>query len=181
MGTLDSIVARIESYLGEFLQTRQKLLDARKTLESAYSVAQSSGYATIGRSRYTAEQLSSLLEENKRLLDENADLSTRIPEFISQAKSILSGVEGAVNQFVPEEEYFYETPGILGGGIGALPAAAPAIALIATGAALATSLWMFMSSAKRHLAQVAGDVGGNLLLYGGLALLIYFWVTRKQR
>jgi hypothetical protein len=73
-------------------------------------------------------------------------------------------------------------PGIMGGnGMGALPAVAiPAAYLVAAGALLATTIYVFIGNVRSHLGSVAGEVGSNLILYGGIALAA-LWYAKKQR
>jgi hypothetical protein len=175
-GTLDTIVARVEAYMGEFLQTRSQLLDARNRIGSALSTAQSTGgSAKIGEKIYTVEQLNALYAENDSLLARNADLQNQLLDFKDKVSSISETLAPA------EADYGnYPPAGMLGNPMGFLPVAIPATALIATGAVLATAVYLFLSSVKSHLSNVAGDVGGNLLLYGGIALAGYFYLKHRK-
>jgi hypothetical protein len=65
--------------------------------------------------------------------------------------------------------------------MGALPVVAvPAAYLVGVGAVLATAVYLFISNVKSHVGAVAGDMGSNLIIYGGIALLGY-WYAKKQR
>jgi cell division protein FtsB len=187
-GTLDAIVARIESYLGEFLQTRQQLLDAKSRIESALSQAQNTGSAKIGEKTFTYAQLSSLATENEELLSRNADLQNQISNFKDQVTMVSETASSVMDTLVATDDPdypWYDMPGLTGGvgsgGMGALPGVVvPAAYLVGVGAVLAGAVYLFMSNVKTHLGNVAGDVGSNFLIYGGIALLGY-WYAKKQR
>jgi hypothetical protein len=184
-GALDQIVAKVEAYIGEFLGTRAQLLDAKGKIDSALTQAQSSGSARIGTKTYTFGELQTLSAENTALLNRNAELQTKISDFKDQVASVQSGATNIMDTLVanPDAEYpWYDTPGIMGnGGMGALPAVAiPAAYLVAAGALLATTIYVFIGNVRSHLGSVAGEVGSNLILYGGIALAA-FWYAKKQR
>jgi hypothetical protein len=184
-GTLDTIVARVESYVGEFLQTRQALLDAREKINAAISRAHGSGVTKIGEATFTLAQLQALAAENETLLTRNADLQAQINSFRDSVAAVQAGATDIMDTLVTNadpDNPWYDTPGLLGGGaaMGVLPGVVvPAAYLVGVGAVLATSVYLFISLVRKHVANVAGDAGSNLLLYGGAALGIY-WYGKKQ-
>jgi hypothetical protein len=185
-GALDSIYSRIEAYLGEFLMSRQQLNDAGAKIDQAISMAQGSGTAKIGAKVFTLGELQNLAARNRQLLDENATLQTRINEFKASYDSLATGAASVMDSIspTPDADYpWYDMPGLLGssGGLGVLPGVAvPAAYLVGAGAVLATAVYLFISNLRSHLGAVAGDVGSNLIIYGGIALLA-FWYAKKQR
>jgi len=182
-GALDQIVAKVEAYIGEFLGTRAQLLDAKQKIEFALSQAGSTGSAPIGAKTYTVAQLNDLQRENTELLNRNADLQNRIAEFKSAVDAVQSGATSVMDTLVTnaDSEYpWYDTSGMMGGGLGILPVAVPATVLIATGAILATAIYLFLGNVKSHLGSVAGEVGSNLILYGGAALLAYWYFIGRK-
>lgn len=179
-GTLDNIMARVEAYMGEFLQSRQSLMDAGDRINAALDVAQVSGSAMIGKKRFTYAELSALASENERLLAENADLHNQIIAFKDKVAALQSGAESVLDTLVTDNPW-YDVPGLMEGGMGAFPIVVPAAALVASGAVLATAVYLFLSKAKRHVSNVAGDVASNLLIYGGIALLGYWYFTQGRK
>jgi len=185
-GALDSIYSRIEAYLGEFLMSRQQLIDAGAKIDQALAIAQGGGTAKIGTKIFTIGELQNLAARNRQLLDENASLQTRINEFKDSYNNLASGASSVMDSITPEpdQDYpWYDMPGLLGssGGLGILPGVmVPAAYLVGVGAVLATAVYLFISNLRSHLGSVAGDVGSNLVIYGGIALLA-FWYAKKQR
>ena len=183
-GALDAAVARIEAYFGEFLGTRADLLEAKRKIEFAMSQAGTTGTSKIGEKTFTYPQLQSLLNENTNLLNQNADLQTKVMEFKDQVAAAQAAVESGMDTLVanPDADYpWFDMPGLLGDqSMGALPAVAiPAAYLIGAGAVLATTLYLFISNVRSHLGSVAGDIGSNLILYGGVALLGAWFAHKK--
>lgn len=180
-GALDSIVARIEAYFGEFLGTRAQLLDAKSKIDSALSSAQSSGSATIGANKFTFAQLQALSAENTDLLNRNQDLQNRIASFKDSVASLEESATSVMETLSPSDEAsgYYDTGVVAGDNLGILPVAVPAAYLVATGAVLATTIYLFLSATKSHLNSVAGEVGSNLLIYGGIALLGAWYAHKK--
>jgi hypothetical protein len=183
-GALDQIVAKVEGYVGEFLGTRSQLLEAKDKIDSALSKAQSGGTAQIGTKVYSLSQLQALSAENTSLLNRNADLQVRINDFKDQVAAVQAGATDVMDTLVTDvnPDYpWYDTPGMMGNsGMGALPAVAvPAAYLVGVGALLATTVYVFMSNVKSHLGNVAGEVGSDLIVYGGIALLS-FWYAKKR-
>ena len=189
-GPLDSIVSRIESYMGEFLMSRQQLIDAGAKINQAIAMAQGGGNAQIGAKTFSLAELQQMAARNTQLLDENASLQTRINEFKDSYNSLASGAGSVADALVgPVDETgeippWFDMPGLLGssgGGLGVLPGVVvPAAYLVGAGAILATAVYLFISNVRSHLGSVAGDVGSNLVIYGGIALLA-FWYAKKQR
>lgn len=185
-GALDSIYSRIEAYLGEFLMSRQQLIDAGAKIDQALAIAQGGGTAKIGTKIFTLGELQNLAARNKQLLDENSDLQTRINSFKDSYNDLATGATGVLDTLVTDvdPEYpWFDMPGLLGssGGLGVLPGVmVPAAYLVGVGAVLATAVYLFISNLRSHLGSVAGDVGSNLIIYGGIALLA-FWYAKKQR
>jgi hypothetical protein len=189
-GPLDSIVSRIESYMGEFLMSRQQLIDAGNKINQALAVAQGGGTAKIGTKIFTIGELQNLSARNTQLLNENADLQSRINSFKDAYADIASGASSIADALVGEVDEtgeippWYDTPGLLGssgGGLGVLPGVVvPAAYLMGVGAVLATAVYLFISNLRSHLGNVAGDIGSNLIVYGGITLLA-LWYAKKQR
>jgi hypothetical protein len=183
-GTLDTIVAKLESYAGEFLQTRAQLLDAKNRIESALSQAQNAGSAKIGDKTFTYAELSTLAQNNEDLLARNADLQNQMSNFMDQVKMVSDTASSVMDTLVTDADPdypWYDMPGMMGNGLGVLPGVVvPAAYLVGVGAVLAGAVYLFISNVKSHLGKVAGDVGGNLVIYGGIALLGY-WYAKKQR
>ena len=187
-GALDSIYAKIESLLGEFLMSRQQLIDAGNKINQALSNAQGSGgTAQIGDKTFTLAELQALAARNAQLLNDNADLQARINSFKDSYNALANGAESVMDAAMgPIDETgeippWYETPGMVGSGLGVLPGVVvPAAYLVGVGAVLATAVYLFISNLRSHLGNVAGDVGSNLIVYGGIALLA-FWYAKKQR
>jgi hypothetical protein len=185
-GTLDTIVARIKAYMGEFLQTRSQLLDAKNRIESALSQAQSSGSAMIGQKTFTYTELSRLATENEELLARNQDLESQVTSFMDQVGKLSDTATGVMDTLVTDADPnypWYDMPGLLGdgGGLGVLPGVVvPAAYLVGAGAVLAAAVYLFLSNVKNHLGSVAGSVASDFLLYGGLALALV-WYAKKQR
>lgn len=184
-GTLDELVARIKAYMGEFLQSRNQLLEAKTRIDNALNQAQSSGSAKIGEKTFTLAQLTSLSQENGELLSRNADLDNQVSNFMDQYQMVADTASGVANALVATDDPdypWYDMPGAMGSpGLGVVPGVVvPAAYLIGAGAVLATAVYLFLSNVKNHLANVAGDAGSNLIIYGGIALLGY-WYAKKQR
>jgi hypothetical protein len=184
-GTLDVIVAKLEAYMGEFLQTRNQLLDAKNRINSALAQAQNAGSAKIGDKTFTYAQLSTLATENEDLLARNADLQNQMANFMDQVKMVSDTASSVMDTLVTDAdpEYpWYDMPGMMGnGGMGVLPGVVvPAAYLVGVGAVLAGAVYLFLSNVKSHLGSVAGDIGSNFVLYGGLALALA-WYAKKQR
>ena len=121
-GALDSIVARIEAYMGEFLQSRQGLLDAKQKIESALAQAQGSGSAKIGEKTFSYADLSRLATDNDTLLARNAELQTQIAEFKDKYDQLKAGAGDVMDTLVTDvdPDYpWYDTPGLM--GMGAVP------------------------------------------------------------
>lgn len=172
-GSLDFVVAKIEAYMGEFLQTRSQLLEAKSKIESALSQAGSSGSAQIGAKTFTRAELTALLSDNTALLTRNSDLQNQLMTFKDQVASVGAAIDTTA-------ENISDLPWSVG-GVGSMDqgAVVPVAYLIGAGALLATSVYLFISNVKSHLGQVAGDVGSNLFVYGGIALLAAWWAKKK--
>jgi hypothetical protein len=183
-GTLDAIVAKLEAYMGEFLQTRNQLLDAKNRIESALSEAQNTGSGMIGKKAFTYAELSTLATENENLLTRNADLQNQVYNFMDQVKMVSETATSVMDTLVATDDPdypWYDMPGLTAGGMGALPGVVvPAAYLVGVGAVLAGAVYLFLSNVKSHLGNVAGDIGSNFILYGGLALALA-WYAKKQR
>jgi hypothetical protein len=41
-------------------------------------------------------------------------------------------------------------------------------------------VYLFLSNLRSHLGSVAGNVGSNLIIYGGITLLA-LWYAKKER
>jgi len=178
-GALDQIVAKVEAYMGEFLQSRSALLAAKSKLDSAIATAQgsSSNSAQIGTKVFTYPELAALYAENERLLAQNADLQIQIADFKDKVAMVQSGAESVMDWLTPEDAYDTVPPM---GGMGAIPVMIPAAALVAAGAVLATTVYFFLSGTKEHLGKIAGEVGSTLILYGGVALLAYWYFIGRK-
>jgi hypothetical protein len=189
-GTLDVIVAKIKAYMGEFLQTRSQLLEARNRINSALSQAQTSGSAMIGQKTFTYAELSKLATENEELLSRNQDLESQVTNFMEQVGNLSDTATGVMDTLVTDADPnypWYDMPGLLGngglaaGGLGVLPGVVvPAAYLVGAGAVLAAAVYLFLGNVKNHLGSVAGSVASDFLLYGGLALALV-WYAKKQR
>lgn len=172
-GVLDPIISRIESYIGEFLQSRQKLLDAQETINSAITVAQGRGSAKIGERVYTLAELTALMSENEKLLASNSDLHTRYLDWKEKVDTLLSAPEGS-------DPGYPAMVGIAGDGLGVFQIAVPAGVLVATGVVLAGALAMFISSFRSHISKVAGKVWSDLWLLAALGLGAYIYFNRRR-
>jgi hypothetical protein len=181
-GALDSIVARVEAYLGEFLQSRAGLLDAKSKLDSAISMAQRDGVAKIGTATFTLAQLNTLYAENADLLAKNADLQLQIADFKDKVAMVQQGAENVMDIFTPGSEDFNYN--LMGNSVGAIPVMIPAAALVAAGAVLATTIYIFLGNAKKHIAAVAGAVvgfGSDVLLLAVAGFAAYWYFIKRGK
>lgn len=158
------VAAQLQSWAASFLGTKQKLYDARRTIDGLISQAQSTGWVESGGKRFTLSELTELRNANDRFMNENIDLERKFLSALEELKQIneASAASG---------EIMVGIPGIAGvSGLDAVPVAAIAWA---TGAAvLIGSIAYFMSRVKKHLDRLAGATAGTILSAGTIALLI---------
>jgi hypothetical protein len=176
------VAARLQAWAAEFLSSKQKLFDAKRTLESLLSSARMSGSVKVGEKVYTLSELESMYQENAGLLQENIDLERRFLSAMEELKTIKAAMEQGA------EFYTEGFPGIavgvgslrLAGGLDAVPVAAIAWA---TGAAiLIGTIAYFMSRVKSHIDRLAGATAGGLISAFTIALIVggaYLLLGRK--
>jgi hypothetical protein len=166
------VAARLQAWAAEFLGSKQKLFDAKRTLESLLSSARSTGSVKIGDKTYTLSELESMWQENAGLLNENIDLERRFLSAMEELKTIKGALEEG------SEFYSEGFPGIavgvgslhLASGLNAVPVAAIAWA---TGAAiLVGTIAYFMSRVKNHIDRLAGATAGGLISVFTIALIV---------
>jgi hypothetical protein len=176
------VAARLQAWTAEFLSSKQKLFDAKRTLESLLSSARASGSVKMGDKVYTLAELESMYQENASLLNEDIDLERRFLSAMEELKTIKGALETG------GEFYTEGFPGIavgmgnlrLASGLNAVPVAAIAWA---TGAAiLVGTIAYFMSRVKSHLDRLAGATAGTLISGFTIALILggaYLLLGRK--
>lgn len=151
MLSFDEMKAKIQSYVGQFLGLKAKLLEARSTLSSLVRTAEREGSATIGDKTYSLAELQALQEENTSLVSEGSGLERRLSVAMDEMKRI-------------QDVEFPDIPGI---------ALAPAaiIAWVAGASILAGAIAYFMSRVKDHLDKLAKGAAKALLGLGTIAVI----------
>jgi len=161
----------------------KQLLDAKSKIDAALSIAQNGGTAKIGDKVFSYEQLSRLATENDELLTRNAELQGKVADFKDKVAAIQGTATSVMDTLVTEPSQpdypWFDMPG-LSNGLGIVPGVAVPISyVVGAGALLATAIYLFIGNVRSHISAVAGNVGGNFVVYGGIALLLYFLAKKR--
>jgi hypothetical protein len=170
---MESLWARIQAFMGEFLMTDQQLLDARRNLETLRGQSLSTGSVKTAKGAvYTTAQIDALLDENMRLVENGQALKGQLSELASQYQAI----KNTASDIIETGADFYGqeggVPGLLGpeAGIGIAPAIVSVAVWIGAAGILYFGISRFLSSVKDHLNKAAGGAA-DILMYAGVAAL----------
>jgi hypothetical protein len=174
---VQSLWARIQAFMGEFLLTDKQLLDARANLQRLREQSISTGNVkTASGEILSTARIDQLLDENYRLFDQGQTLKGQLMALKEQYDALRDSASDVIDTGAQAYGEM-DTTGILyDPGIGFAPAVVSVAAWIAGAGVLYFAISRFLGSVKDHVRQAAGGAGDFLMYAGIAALAVVAWM-----